>query len=137
MFSDEHGMLKTVVERTRIERHGNTVEFTEDEGITWETLPGQTAVSMNLWGFTPSIFRELNSRFTAFLADNLKTNPLKCEYFLPFIVDELLREKRADVKVLHSPDSWYGVTYKEDKEKVVKAIRDFKSAGLYPERLWE
>lgn len=135
--TDENDMLQNIVERTRIEKHGELAEYTEDGGKSWETLPEGTAVSMNLWGFTPSIFRELEKRFFAFLDRNLEPDPFKCEYFLPFVVDELLREGRADVKVLHSADNWYGVTYKEDKEKVMKAIREFKEAGLYPERLWE
>lgn len=134
---DENRMLTDIVERTKIEKHGEQAEFTEDDGATWNPLPQGTEVSMNLWGFTPSIFRELNGRFSAFLDKNLPVNPLKCEYFLPFVVDEMLKEGMADVKVLSSADSWYGVTYKEDKEKVMNAIRSFKEAGLYPERLWE
>lgn len=130
-------MLGDIVERTRIEKHGEQAEFTEDDGATWEPLPEETVVSMNLWGFTPSILKELKNRFGAFLDANLDANPLKCEYFLPFVVDELLREGKADVKVLRSADSWYGVTYKEDKEKVVEAISRFKGEGLYPEKLWE
>lgn len=134
---DGQGLLQKIVERTRIERHGDRAEFTEDDGISWEALPAQTIVSMNLWGFTPSIFRELNAGFGAFLAHGLETDPLKCEYFLPFVVDGMLQDGRADVKVLRSPDPWYGVTYKEDKEKVVEAIQALKDAGVYPERLWE
>lgn len=134
---DENRMLTDIVERTKIEKHGEQAEFTEDDGATWNPLPQGTEVSMNLWGFTPSIFRELNGRFSAFLDKNLPVNPLKCEYFLPFVVDEMLKEGMADVKVLSSADSWYGVTYKEDKEKVMNAIRSFKEAGLYPDRLWE
>lgn len=134
---DENGMLQKITERTRIEKHGDQAEYTEDGGKSWEALPEGTAVSMNLWGFTPGIFEELKNRFTPFLEQGLRTDPLKCEYFLPFVVDELLREGRADVKVLFSADSWYGVTYKEDREKVRLAIRGFKKAGLYPERLWE
>lgn len=94
-------------------------------------------VSMNLWGFTPSILRELEKRFPAFLDQGLKSNPQKCEYFLPFVVDEILKEGLGDVKVLRSPDNWYGVTYKEDKEKVAAAIARLKEEGLYPKRLWE
>ena len=71
------------------------------------------------------------------LDENLKKNPLKCEYFLPFVVDELIREGKAEVTVLKSHDRWHGVTYKEDKETVVKAIKDLKDKGLYPEKLWE
>ena len=92
---------------------------------------------MNLWGFTSSILKELKARFVPFLEKNLSVNPLKCEYFLPFVVDELLKADLAQVTVLKSVDRWYGVTYKEDKETVVKAIKDLKDKGLYPEKLWE
>ncbi len=68
---------------------------------------------------------------------NLPVNPLKCEYFLPFVVDELLKSGLAEVTVLKSVDRWYGVTYKEDKEMVVKAIKGLKDSGLYPQKLWE
>lgn len=85
---DENRMLTDIVERTKIEKHGEQAEFTEDDGATWNPLPQGTEVSMNLWGFTPSIFRELKGRFSAFLDKNLPVNPLKCEYFLPFVVDE-------------------------------------------------
>ena len=92
---------------------------------------------MNMWGFTKSILGELENRFGAFLDKNLPVNPMKCEYFLPFVVDELLKADLAEVTVLKSVDRWYGVTYKEDKETVVKAIRGLKDKGLYPEKLWE
>lgn len=134
---DGNDMLQDIVERTQIEKHGGIAEYTEDNGRSWQPLPEGTVVSMNLWGFTPSIFKELRERFSLFLNRNLDADPMKCEYFLPFVVDELLREGRAKVKVLHTADSWYGVTYKEDKENVVEAIRKFKKAGLYPECLWE
>lgn len=134
---NEDGMLQKIVERTRIEKHGELAEYTENDGAGWTALPENTIVSMNLWGFTPSILKELESRFPPFLDSSLNSNPLKSEYFLPFVVDQLIREGRADVKVLRSADNWYGVTYKEDKERVVKAVRAFKEAGLYPECLWE
>lgn len=134
---DESSMLREIVERTRIEKHGEQAAYTEDDGESWTVLPENTIVSMNLWGFTSSILKELEKRFPLFLDDHLNSDPLKCEYFLPFVVDQMIREGQADVKVLHSADSWYGVTYKEDKERVVKAIHAFKEAGLYPECLWE
>ena len=92
---------------------------------------------MNMWGFTESILKELQARFANFLNENLEKNPLKCEYFLPFVVDELLKEDKATVQVLKSLDKWYGVTYKEDKPVVVAAIQSLKDQGLYPEKLWE
>ena len=127
---DERGKLVDIHERTRIEKRG-------DDGATWIPLPGESVVSMNLWGFTESIFGELDRRFGAFLEREIPGNPLKCEYFLPFVVDEILKEDKAEVTVLESRDRWYGVTYKEDKETVVSAIRQLKDKGLYPEKLWE
>ncbi len=134
---DEDGKLQGIHERTRIEKHGTMAEYTEDDGKNWTELPEETLVSMNLWGFTESILRELSSRFISFLDKELPENPIKCEYFLPFVVDELLKEEKASVSVLKSSDRWYGVTYKEDKETVVEAIRQLKKSGLYPENLWE
>ena len=84
---------------------------------------------MNMWGFSASILKELKARFAAFLDENLEKNPLKCEYFLPFVVDELLQEKKATVKVLKSEDKWYGVTYKEDKPVVMAAVQSLKDQG--------
>lgn len=130
-------LLTDVHERTRIEKHGAIAEYTEDGGETWIELPEDTIVSMNMWGFTESFMGELEANFGNFLAKALPENPLKCEYFLPYVVDELLKAGKAQVTVLTSADRWYGVTYKEDKEQVVQAIRGLKEAGLYPLRLWE
>jgi NDP-sugar pyrophosphorylase family protein len=134
---DEKGKLVDIHERTRIEKRGDDGAYTEDDGATWIPLPGESVVSMNLWGFTESIFGELDRRFGAFLEREIPGNPLKCEYFLPFVVDEILKEDKAEVTVLESRDRWYGITYKEDKETVVSAIRQLKDKGLYPEKLWE
>lgn len=134
---NEDNMLLSVTEHTRIEKHGDKAEFTEDGGESWTELPMEKTVSMNLWGFTPKIIEELKIRFSEFLESGLKTNPLKCEYFLPSVVSELINEDKAEVKVLRSADKWYGVTYKEDKETVVNAIASMKARGDYPEKLWE
>lgn len=134
---DQQNRLLDIQERTRIEKHGEVAEFTEDGGQSWTPLSKDTVVSMNMWGFTESILKELDERFAAFLEKGLEENPLKCEYFLPFVVDELLKEDKAQVTVLKSTDRWYGVTYREDKQMVVDAIRGLKKQGLYPERLWE
>ena len=91
---------------------------------------------MNMFGFTESMLTELANRFPKFLRENLQKNPLQCEYFLPAVLEELLEENKATVQVMRSEDKWYGVTYQEDKASVVKAIRDMKMAGLYPEYLW-
>lgn len=136
-YKDENGKLVDIHERTRIEKHGDRAEFTEDDGQTWTELSGDTVVSMNMWGFTQSILKELKERFSLFLDRELPVNPLKCEYFLPFVVDQVLKEGKGEVTVLESRDRWYGMTYKEDKELVVNAIKELKKAGLYPEKLWE
>lgn len=135
--TDENSYLQEINERTHIEKRGQETAYTEDDGATWTVIPEGSTVSMNMWGFTESILGELKNRFAKFLDENLEKNPLKCEYFLPFVVDELLNEGKATVQVLRSLDKWYGVTYKEDKPVVVAAIQALKDKGLYPEKLWE
>jgi dTDP-glucose pyrophosphorylase len=128
---NEEGYLKDIVERTRIEKKEDGIAYSEDDGITWNPLADDTVVSMNMWGFSNSVFAELNDRFPAFLERTINENPLKGEYFLPSVVDALLKEKRASVRVLKSTDKWYGVTYKEDKPAVMEAVRKMEAEGLY------
>ena len=135
--TDASGRLVEIHERTQIEKKENGAAYTEDGGATWVPIPVGSTVSMNLWGFTPRIFAALEEGFPKFLAENLEKNPLKCEYFLPSAVEALLKEGKASVEVLHSFDRWYGVTYREDKDTVVRAIRALKEKGIYPEKLWE
>ena len=119
---NEDSTLHSVTERTRIETYEGGIHYTEDGGESWTDLPGETPVSMNLWGFGESFVKEADRRFARWLDENLEKNPLKCEYFLPLVVSELIGEKKAAVKVLRSTDKWYGVTYREDKPVVVEAI---------------
>ena len=136
--TDADGYLMGIQERTHIEkRPDGTTAYTEDDGATWTVIPEGSTVSMNMWGFSASLLKELKERFPAFLDEAMKANPLKGEYFLPSVVSELLAENKADVKVLKSLDKWYGVTYKEDKPVVVNAICKLKAEGKYPEKLWE
>ena len=135
--TDENGHLIKINERTHIEKHDGGTAYTEDDGKTWTMLPKGSIVSMNMWGFSESILQELKARFKPFLDEALQNNPMKGEYFLPFVVDELLQEKKATVRVLKSEDKWYGVTYKEDKPMVMNAIQNLKDQGLYPQNLWE
>ena len=128
---DENGMLTNITERTKIGTEGGKIYFIEDDE-KFDLAP-DTLVSMNLWGFTPSYIAECNAGFAAFLEENLPKNPEKCEFFLPTVVADLIAEGKADVKVLDNTDKWYGVTYKEDKEKVVAAFRELKAQGVYPE----
>lgn len=134
---DDGGHLVEIHERTRIEKRGDVTAYTEDDGATWVTIPAGSTVSMNMWGFEENLMEELEKRFPAFLEENLEKNPLKCEFFLPSAVQELMEENKAVVTVLKSEDRWYGVTYKEDKETVMKAIAEFKANGVYPDKLWE
>ncbi len=130
------GYLTQIVERTHIEKNGDKIVFTEDDGKTFNEIDENSMVSMNMWGFTDKFLVEAQSRFEKFLQSELQKNPLKCEFFIPSVVDALLNEGKADVKVLNSTDKWYGVTYKEDKPFVVNAIRQKVENGEYPENLW-
>ena len=130
------GFLQDIIERTHIEKRGGDAAFTED-GVCFTPLSGDTPVSMNFWGFSQQMLAELEARFPAFLDKGLAENPLKCEYFLPFVADEQLKEGIATVRVLDCDETWYGMTYKEDLDFVKAAIAKMKADGIYPEKLWD
>ena len=134
--TDENGYLTTIAERTRIEVYENGIHFTED-GENWVDVTADTVVSMNMWGYTPSFLEEVEQRLPAFLTKALKENPAKAEFFLPLAVEQLLREEKATVKVLESPDKWYGVTYAADKPMVIAALQNLTTEGKYPDGLWK
>ena len=129
---NENGYLSVINERTRIEKYDGGIHYTEDNGESWVYLPENTVVSMNMWGFTGSFLREVRNRFPAFLDATLSGNSAKAEFFLPGTVSQLLTEQKATVKVLSSPDRWYGVTYSADKPLVMAALRAMTEEGLYP-----
>ena len=129
--ADGDGYLTEITERTRIEKRPGGAAFTEDDGATWTFLPADTIVSMNFWAFTPDFMDRIDEGFADFLEKNLPVNPLKCEYFLPFVVEDQLKAGNAKVKVLKSDDKWYGVTYREDKPTVVAALAALREAGVY------
>lgn len=133
--TSEDGYLTEVTERTRIEKYPGGIHFTED-GENWVDVPPETTVSMNLWGFMPSFLDEIGDRFAAYLEEALPVNPLKCEYFLPLPIAQLIHEGKASVKVLTSPDKWFGVTYAADKPVVVAALKKMTDEGKYPDGLW-
>lgn len=133
---DEKHMLKSINERTRIERLAAGPAYTEDGGETWHPLDENCTVSMNLWGFTTEIFPVIEKGWQEFWKSAEARNMLKDEYYLPSAVESALSEQIADVQVLQSPDRWYGVTYHEDKAVVAAAIREMVRSGLYPEHLW-
>ena len=127
--------LSGVTERTQIMPRGRAAVYVED-GVE-HPLSGDETVSMNFWGFSRMMLDELWARFPAFLEANVPGNPMKCEYFLPSVVNALLDEGKASVEVLPCDEVWHGVTYQEDLQSVREAIAGMKARGLYPERLWE
>ena len=131
--ADENGYLQSVVELTKVERDGNGAKNTEPDGKVTQ-LTGNELVSMNMWGFQPSIFPLLHERFHAFLERS--GNDLKSEHFVPTAVNELVSSGQARVKVLSTNDAWFGVTYREDRPRVVDSVAALIKKGKYPEKLW-
>ncbi len=129
--TDPSGFLQKITERTMIEEKESGIAFSEDGGSSWTPLDENTPVSMNFWGFTPDFMTEADQRFDAFLAGLQDEDKLKKEYFLPGIVEQLLVEGKCDVRVIPTREKWYGVTYKEDKESVVKALKAKRDKGEY------
>ena len=142
--TSQDGNLSSITERTKIRWsdgldgiESGKIVYTEDDGATWNELAKGTIVSMNFWGFTPSMMKEMENGFPAFLDKAMAENPLKGEYFLPGVVDRLISENKADVRVLSSMVRWYGVTYKEDLDAVKAALQSMKDKGEYPDVLWK
>ena len=131
--TDAEGYLTSVEELTTIERQPGGARNKEADG-SYRKLTGKEIVSMNCWGFTPSLLDGLRRQFREFL-DRNQGNP-KAEFYLPTAVNSLIQEKRARVKVLPTPCHWFGVTYREDRPVVVESIRALVRAGEYPQRLW-
>ena len=134
--TDDSGYLQEIRERTSIKRNSDGAAYSEDDGRTWITIPQGSIVSMNIWGFTPSILKELNNAFKQFFDSEVKDNPLKAEFFLPNVVGQIIKDEKGRVKVIRTNDKWHGVTYKEDKDSVVEAIAKLKENRLYPDSLW-
>ena len=132
--SDEKGNLIGVDERLKIMWRDGKIQYEDEEG--WHEVSEDATVSMNFWGFTPSILKEIEEGFPVFLDAALKENPLKGEYLLPRKIDELLKEGKATVKVLPTDERWFGITYKEDVSHVAASVRAMKDKGVYPEKLW-
>lgn len=129
---DQDNYLKSIKELTKISRKNDQIVYFDEHKA--HPLPEDSTVSMNIWGFTPDIFRQIKKRFPAFLDGNI--NLPKAEYFIPELVDQLITENQARVKVLKCDASWFGITYKEDKEKAKRSILKKIENGEYPPRLW-
>lgn len=134
--ADENGCLISVTERTHIIGTCDGPMFTED-GAAYHRLPEDVPVSMNMFGFTPSIIAEMRETFPLFHQTKVKENPLKAEYYLPGVVNDMLGKGTASVELLSCPARWYGVTYQEDKPQVKAALKQMADEGLYPTPLWQ
>ncbi|MBR3764473.1 MAG: NTP transferase domain-containing protein [Clostridia bacterium] len=132
---DENGYLTTVTERTHIIASSDGPLYTED-CATYHLLPRETPVSMNMFGFTPSLLDEMRTTFPVFLSETIPANPLKAEYFIPGVVNDMLQKDTATVRVLTCRDRWYGVTYQDDKPQVRAALQRMHDDGLYPTPIW-
>ena len=125
--------LIAIKEKTKIMKKNNRICYEEDG--TFHNISEDTLVSMNIWGLKPSIFTELEDKFLRFLRDK-NIDKFKVEFFLPTVIDELIKEDKVNVKVLKTNEQWYGVTYKEDKEKASNSLKKL-SGDIYPYNLWE
>ena len=130
---DAHHMLNSVVERFKIEKTVDGARY-ENEHSQWVPLQGHEIASMNMFGFTPTLFGFLDEKFPVFLKK--ATGHPKAEFLMPAIADELIHERKITMHVLETPEKWFGVTYKEDKPFVAAGIRRLIENGVYPAKLW-
>ncbi len=128
----KNGFLTDVVERTSIKKVGSQIIY--EENGKKNLLDGNKLVSMNFWGFTPRYFTQSEDFFRIFINEN--ANRLKAEFYIPYVVNQLINKKEAVVRVLESSDKWFGVTYKEDKLQTQQMVKKQVDEGLYPENLW-
>ena len=133
--TDAEGNLTTVVERTEVMRVNRAVSYKDEEG-KWVTIADNTPVSMNMWGFTPDYFEHSEAYFKAFLSDPKNMENLKAEFFIPLMVNKLINEKTATVKVLDTTSKWFGVTYSADRAGTVARIQSLIDEDVYPSKLF-
>jgi dTDP-glucose pyrophosphorylase len=132
--ADGCAFLLEVTERTKIERDAHGIAYFDETGNSFY-LDERTTVSMNFWGFTPSFFNHLEKGFLEFIKIN--ANSPKAEFYIPTVINNLLKKKEASVKILPCSDQWFGMTYREDRELVVSKIRELVNTGVYPDNLWK
>ena len=133
--NDENHHLTSVVERTKIQRFDGVVKYLDDDD-NWVAIPDTTPVSMNFWGFTPDYFAHSEEYFKTFLSDPKNMENLKSEFFIPLMVDKLIKDGTATCEVLDTTSKWFGVTYAEDRPQVVMKINNLVKEGVYPEKLF-
>lgn len=131
--TDEKGYLTSVVERLKISKSDGKIVF-EDENGQLQEIGGETTVSMNMMGFTPTLFDYLEADFKEFIQEH--HHHLKAEFLLPTVINDLVKRNKVKVKVLETDENWFGVTYKEDKEIVIQKIKSLVESGEYPVNLW-
>ena len=127
----------SIDERLRVESRPGGAAYTEDDGKTWIPIPAGTPISMNMWAFRRGIIPVFEQGFEDFLRNDVPRNPMKAEYYLPYVPRAMIAAGRARVRVLDTDERWYGMTYREDVDTVRGAIAAMKAAGRYPERLWD
>ena len=133
--NDENHHLTSVVERTKIQRFDGVVKYLDDDD-NWVAIPDTTPVSMNFWGFTPDYFAHSEEYFKAFLSDPKNMENLKSEFFIPLMVDKLIKDGTATCEVLDTTSKWFGVTYPEDRPEVVAKFQKLADDGVYPEKMF-
>ena len=129
------GILQSVKERRQIEYVEDGIAYFEND--VWTKVDGKSLVSMNMWGFYPSIFEKLEKGFIQFLNEKVPLDPLKSEFLIPIFIDDMISKKAIQVQLLGSDEKWFGVTYQEDRPKVKEGISAYVEAGLYPTDLWK
>ena len=129
------GILQSVKERRQIEYVEDGIAYFEND--VWTKVDGKSLVSMNMWGFYPSIFEKLEKGFIQFLNEKVPLDPLKSEFLIPIFIDDMISKKAIQVQLLGSEEKWFGVTYQEDRPKVKEGISAYVEAGLYPTDLWK
>ncbi|MDD7530986.1 MAG: sugar phosphate nucleotidyltransferase [Prevotellaceae bacterium] len=132
---DERGCLTNVVERTEIRRMDGQVKYKDGQG-EWVAVDGQTPVSMNVWGFTPDYFEYSRDYFREFLSDKANLENIKSEFYIPLMVNKLIQDNTASVRILETKGEWFGVTYAADREETVKRIAKLVEDGIYPADLF-
>ena len=135
--ADASGYLTDITERTRIEPREGGAAFTEDGGESWTFIPAGTPVSMNMWAFRRGIVGAFARMFEDFLKNDVPGNPMKAEFYLPNVPKAQIAGGQGRVRLLTTDEKWYGMTYREDAEKVRAAVADMKARGIYPEKLWD
>ncbi len=130
-------LVKGIRELTKIELRDGQPMYTEDDGKTWEPLDRKSYVSMNCWGYPAGMFDLFDKYLKEFFETTVKANPLKGEFYLPIMADQMSKAGIADITVLPVSDKWFGVTYAEDKPKVMAALKNLADTGVYAQNLWD